>query len=157
MPIEIERKFLLSSREWEAGVIRVDVFRDGLLARFAGGKVRIRQSADRAWITVKGLRVGLRRAEYEYEVPPEEAEEMLALCDGPLIEKHRHLVAHAGVTWAVDVHFGLLAGIEFAEVELEHPQQELSLPSWVGREVTNDPRYSKRNLIQLREGTVDSA
>lgn len=64
------------------------------------------------------------------------------------MEKIRHIVPYGGLSWAVDIHQGPLAGIEFAEVELDHPEQPIALPPWVGREVTHDPRYRKANLIQ---------
>ncbi|MBR0643660.1 CYTH domain-containing protein [Plastoroseomonas hellenica] len=62
MPLEIERKFLLASDGWKAGVVETHLLKDGLLARFGGGKVRVRQSGDRAWVTVKGPRIGISRA-----------------------------------------------------------------------------------------------
>ena len=157
MAVEIERKFLLASSDWQAGVVRTQTFRDGLMARFGEGKVRVRHGGDRAWITVKGQRTGISRAEFEYEIPPEEAEEMLSMCDLPHIEKVRHTVPYGGLNWAVDVHLGLLAGIEFAEVELQHPGQAIPLPPWAGEEVTHDPRYRKANLLGRLSRNVNSA
>lgn len=146
--VEIERKFLLVSDEWKAGVVQTRHLKDGLLARFGEGKVRIRQGGDRAWITVKGPRTGISRAEFEYEIPLEEAEQMLSICELPHIEKIRHIVPYGGLRWAVDIHQGLLAGIEFAEVELEYPEQPITLPPWAGEEVTHDPRYRKATLLK---------
>lgn len=157
MAVEIERKFLVANSDWRAGVVKTCHFRDGLVSRFGEGKVRVRQAESRAWITVKGPRSGISRAEFEYEIPPGDAEAILELCHEPPVEKLRHLVPHAGLTWAVDEHLGPLAGILFAEIELEHPEQHVSLPSWVGEEVTNDPRYSKRALFErCAEGVVQS-
>lgn len=80
-------------------------FRDGLLARFGGGKGRVRQSDTTAWIIVKGPRTGIARSEFEYEIPIEEADQMLlTLCSGPPIEKIRHYVPFAGLVWSVDIH-----------------------------------------------------
>lgn len=148
MAVEIERKFLLVNDGWKAGVVQTQVLRDGLLARFGKGKVRIRHAGDRAWITVKGPRSGISRAEFEYEIPLEEAEEILSICELPHIEKIRHIVPYGGLVWAVDIHQGTLAGVEFAEVELEHPEQAIILPPWAGEEVTHDPRYRKATLLR---------
>ena len=148
MAVEIERKFLLVSDRWKAGIVQTQLLRDGLLARFGEGKVRIRHAGDRAWITVKGPRSGISRAEFEYEIPLEEAEEILSICELPHIEKVRHIVPYGGLSWSVDSHQGLLAGIEFAEVELEHPEQPITLPPWAGEEVTHDPKYRKANLLK---------
>jgi CYTH domain-containing protein len=144
--VEIERKFLLVSDDWKAGVVRTRFLKDGLLARFGEGKVRIRHGGDGAWVTIKGPRTGISRAEFEYEIPLKQAEEILLICELPHIEKIRHTVPYCGLIWMVDIHQGPLAGIEFAEVELEHPEQSVTLPPWVGEEVTHDPRYRKANL-----------
>ena len=120
---------------------------DGLLAASNAGKVRVRLAEDRAWITVKGERVGLSRAEFEYEVPPADAEAMLALCAKPLITKTRHYVLHGEQVWSVDVHDGDLNGMVLAEIELETEGQAFSRPPWLGSEVTRNPRYRKRLLL----------
>jgi adenylate cyclase len=75
--VEIERKFLLADESWRAGVVQTYSLRDGLIARFGEGKVRVRHAGDRAWITLKGPRCGISRAEFEYEIPLNEAEEIL--------------------------------------------------------------------------------
>jgi len=96
-----------------------------------------------------GPRIGLRRAEFEYEIAASDAEAMLGtLCDGPLVEKTRYLVPHDGLTWQVDVHEGALAGVVLAEIEQEHEDQFLKLPPWVG-EVTGDLRFKNANLFKL--------
>jgi CYTH domain-containing protein len=48
--------------------------------------------------------------------------------------------------WHVDVYCGLLQGTVLAEVELKDESQELTLPAWVGKEVTGDPFYRKVNM-----------
>ena len=148
MATEIERKFLLVSDEWRSGVTQTYSYKDGLLAHFGQGKARIRHRGDRAWVTIKGPRCGISRAEFEYEIPTKDADELFAVCGLPHIEKVRHIVPYAGLIWMVDIHQGPLVGIEFAEVELDHPEQSITLPPWVGEEVTNDPRYRKRNLLK---------
>ena len=148
VPVEIERKFLLVDDGWKAGVVQTRFLKDGLLARFGEGKVRIRHGGDRAWITVKGPRSGITRAEFDYEIPLGEAEEILSICELPPIEKVRHIVPYHGLSWAVDIHQGLLTGVEFAEVELEHPEQPIVFPPWVGEEVTNDPCHRKATLLR---------
>ncbi len=149
MAAEIERRFLLANDDWRAHVTHVEHFRDGLIARFGGGKLRVRQALDRAWITVKGERVGIARSEFEYEIPIADAEEMLAtLCQGPVVEKARHSVPYGGLTWSIDVHEGALAGIVFAEVELSAIDEAVAMPPWAGREITHDPDYKKEALIR---------
>ena len=149
MAAEIERKFLLVSEAWRAAATHSEALQDGLIARFGGGKVRVRLAPSRAWITVKGSRLGISRSEFEYEIPIADAREMLStLCHAPVVEKTRFCVPYENLIWSVDVHSGILAGLVFAEVELVHPDQIIAMPPWAGREITNDPAYKKDALFQ---------
>ncbi|MGO4678119.1 CYTH domain-containing protein [Bosea sp. 2YAB26] len=154
MHVEIERKFLVTGDQWRSVVKSEQHLRDGLLAQFGGGKVRVRLGANRAWLTIKGPRVGATRSEYEYEISCADAEEMLStLCNGQVIEKTRFLVPYDGLTWMVDVYEAALEGLVIAEIELEHEGQVVELPTWVGPEVTNDPKYKKtRFQKRLKNG-----
>jgi adenylate cyclase len=159
MALEIERKFLLASDAWKYEVIKSEHMRDGLIARFGEGKVRVRLTDSTASLTIKGAREGISRLEFEYEIPRADAEQMLrTLCQGdPVLEKVRHTVPFGGLDWKIDVYMGPLAGAAFAEVELEHPEQHVQLPPWVGEEVTNNPRFRKRALLpRLAQGAVQS-
>jgi CYTH domain-containing protein len=150
MTIEIERKFLLANDAWKREVIKSEHMRDALIARFGEGKVRVRLTDGHASLTIKGAKEGICRPEFEYKIPRADAEEMLrTLCQGdPVLEKVRHTVPFGGLDWTIDVYVGLLAGVAFAEVELQHPDQHVPLPPWVGEEVTNDPRFRKRALVR---------
>jgi adenylate cyclase len=147
MPQEIERKFLVRGNGWRdhgAGV----PYRQGYLSTVAERTVRVRLIRDKGWLTIKGITVGATRAEYEYEIPADEAGQMLDnLCERPLIEKTRYRIEHQGLTWDVDEFDGDNAGLIIAEVELEEEGQAIVLPDWVGEEVTDDPRFYNANLI----------
>ncbi len=148
MGTEIERKYLLGSDTWKAGA-RGKLYRQGYLQAAVERNVRIRIIGDRGYLTVKGQASGITRLEFEYEIPLADAEGMLdALCLKPLIEKTRYRIEHAGLTWEIDEFAGDNQGLVVAEVELEDEAQEVELPSWVGREVTDDPRYLNSNLVQ---------
>ena len=151
MAREIERKFLLANDDWKHEVIKREHLWDGLIARFGDGKVRVRLSENNAWLTIKGPREGISRLEFECEIPRADAEHMLrALCQAdPVLEKVRHTVPFGGLDWTIDVYMGPLTGSVLAEVELEHPDQHLRIPPWVGEEVTNDPRF-KKSALALR-------
>lgn len=147
MPREIERKFLLSGDGWRALGAGVP-YRQGYLSTVPGRSVRVRLVRDKGYLTIKGITVGATRAEYEYEIPAEDASEMLSnLCERPLIEKTRYRVEYHGLTWEIDEFDGDNAGLVIAEVELEAEDQAISLPEWVGKEVTGDPRYYNASLI----------
>lgn len=142
MPIEIERKFLVKNEEWRRHAGAGRRFCQGHVSKDAQSSVRVRRASDKAYLTVKGARSGIARAEFEYEIPLDHAEEMLqTLCAKPLLEKTRYCVVHEGVTWEVDVFAGPAQGLVIAELELSSADQPISMPDWVGTEVTGDPRY----------------
>jgi CYTH domain-containing protein len=144
MPAEIERKFLVSGSSWRsASGQRIS---QGYLNKDKLRTVRVRIAAPKAFLTVKGITTGASRAEFEYEIPIEDAEAMLALCDGPIIEKVRHKVEYQGLTWEVDEFFGQNAGLVVAEVELMAEDQKFNPPPWTTKEVTTDPRYYNSSL-----------
>ncbi|MCX5689095.1 MAG: CYTH domain-containing protein, partial [Planctomycetota bacterium] len=98
-------------------------------------------------MTIKGRSVGIARQEFEYPLPLADTEALLALCERPLIEKTRYRIPHAGHIWEVDEFAGMNAGLIIAEVELESEDAKVELPSWVGAEVSHDPRYFNSNLV----------
>jgi len=108
----------------------------------------IRTIGDKGFITVKGITTGATRSEYEYEIPVSDAREMLdRLCEQPLIEKTRYRILWGGLVWEVDEFEGQNLGLITAEVEINDENQAVSLPDWIGLEVTHDPRYYNANLV----------
>jgi CYTH domain-containing protein len=147
VPTEIERKFLVASDAWRSGAVG-QPYRQGYLSTDPDRTVRVRMAGDAGYLTVKGRTEGAARAEYEYPVPREHAEEMLdRLALRPLIEKTRYLIPFGGLIWEVDEFSGDNAGLVLAEVELADERQAVALPPWVGREVTGDPRYANASLV----------
>ncbi len=148
MGVEIERKFLVKNNGWQAGHPQGKRYRQGYLCVDRGRTVRVRLEGDEGRLTVKGSARGASRAEYEYAVPRQDAEEMLALCLRPIIEKTRYKIQYGGLTWEVDVFDGDNQGLVVAEVELPSEDHPVELPPWVGEEVTHDPRYANARLVQ---------
>lgn len=149
---EIERKFLVVDLSVVDGVTG-SIIRQGYLSREPGRTVRVRRRGDQAFITIKGTNVGARRSEWEYEISPTEADEMLRICEGPVLDKTRYEIDVAGRTWEVDVFRGANAGLVMAEVELDAEDAIVELPTWAGVEVTDDPRYYNANLSRHPMGT----
>lgn len=148
--LEIERKFLVVNDRWRDHVVVKQELKDGFLSRDGDKKVRVRSFGDRATLAVKSRAAGMRRDEFEYEIPVADAEAMLGLCGEMIVEKTRHIVPWLGHTWEVDVYHGELEGIVIAEIELASETALFERPSWVGAEVTSDPRYKKINLLTAR-------
>jgi adenylate cyclase len=149
MPIEIERKFLLADEGWREGVVRSSRIRQGYMGQADKASVRIRIQGASANINIKSATLGMRRQEYEYAIPLDEAEEMLdTLCNRPQIDKTRFIVEYDGHTWEIDEFYGDNQGLLVAEVELGSEDEAFSRPAWLGDEVTEDPRYYNVNLIR---------
>ncbi|WP_394790578.1 CYTH domain-containing protein [Rhodoferax sp.] len=146
MAIEIERKFLVVGSDWRQGA--GTVFSQGYLNRDKARTVRVRVAGAQGFLTIKGANQGATRAEFEYEIPLSDAEQLLALCEGPIIQKVRRVLVHAGATWEVDEFDGLNAGLVVAEIELVSEDQAFERPAWLGREVTDDARYFNSNLAK---------
>ncbi|GFO58824.1 CYTH domain-containing protein [Geomonas silvestris] len=148
MAQEIERKFLVKDDSWRGAANQGTAYRQGYLSTERGRVVRVRVKGPQAVLTIKGERIGISAPEFEYPIPVADAEELLAdLCLHPLIEKVRYEVAHAGLTWEIDVFSGDNEGLVLAEVELESEDQEVELPGWAGPEVSDDRRYSNASLV----------
>jgi adenylate cyclase len=147
MAKEIERKFLVKDNTWR-GQDGGKHYRQGYLSTVKERTVRVRTTGDKGFITIKGISVGATRSEYEYEIPPADAIEMLdRLCERPLIEKTRYRILNEGLVWEIDEFEGGNRGLIVAEVELKDETQSITLPVWVGQEVTDDPRYFNANLV----------
>jgi adenylate cyclase len=145
--IEIERKFLVSREQ----LVRISFtesrnLTQAYLSKARGRTVRVRIDHDLAFLTVKGPAADLVRPEFEYSIPMQDAHNMLALCEKPWIEKTRHLVDYAGLTWEVDEFHGENQGLVVAEVELDSADQAIELPDWLGPEVSNETRYHNSRL-----------
>lgn len=149
MGVEIERKFLLTGDDWRSLGEPV-LLRQGYLSSQPDRVVRVRVEGARATMTIKGRSSGATRGEWEYEIPLADANELLdQLCEKPVIEKYRRRISHAELTWEVDEFLGANQGLVVAEVELESDDQQFDQPSWIGTEVTDDPRYYNSSLIRL--------
>lgn len=153
MAIEIERKFLLANDDWRALAHKVVPMAQGYLndaASVAAGTqrsaVRVRLEGDEARINVKSAEIGRSRQEFDYLIPVDDARAMLALCVGTVIDKRRHFVRHGGHLWEIDEFLGDNAGLVLAEVELDSEDEAFAVPAWLGREITDLPRYYNLNL-----------
>ncbi len=153
LPVEIERKFLVCGDGWQALSESRRFIRQGYLSQPGGTTIRVRRKDDSATLTIKGPADGGARVELEYLIPVEHAEYLLTeACQRPPVEKLRHKIWVHGQLWVVDVYQGANSGLLTAEVELVHAEQKVSLPRWLGREVTDDPRFRNSSLYHLPYG-----
>lgn len=147
MAVEIERKFLIYKEKitLENGC---DI-KQGYIKTANETVVRVRIKGLKAFLTIKGENKGASRLEFEYEIPLDEANEMLQkLCSKPIIDKTRYEIKHENHLWEVDVFYGDNDGLVVAEVELSKEDEKVSLPSWIKKEVTGDIKYYNNQLIK---------
>jgi adenylate cyclase len=146
MANEIERKYIVNAALWRPADSGIR-YRQGYLSSAKERVVRVRIAGERAFLTIKGLTVGVSRLEFEYPIPLADATVMLdRLCERPLIEKTRHREIFAGRTWEIDVFHGDNDGLVIAEVEVASAADRVMLPPWAEAEVSGDPRYFNNNL-----------
>lgn len=146
MAKEIERKFLVQSNAYRAmstGSVKIE---QGYLNTDPERTVRVRVANQKAFITIKSKNEGNVRGEWEYEIPLSDARELLELCTRRIC-KERFLVPCAdGLKWEIDEFHGALEGLVLAEIELPSADFGISLPPFIGREVSGDPTYYNSNL-----------
>lgn len=147
---EIERKYLVTSDCYKEMAVARYHIRQGYISREKTGTVRVRITDDKAYLTIKGKpAVGhFARYEWEKEIDVKEAEELMKLCQGTIIDKTRWIVpaTEEELKWEVDEFHGKHDGLVVAEIELASEDQVVALPTFIGKEVTDDPRYYNANM-----------
>ncbi|PKQ64926.1 hypothetical protein BZG02_03505 [Labilibaculum filiforme] len=146
MPLEIERKYLI-----KANLLKLPQEGKKLIQGYIWSdptkSLRIRIAGIKAFLTIKSGTNPLNRSEFEYEIPIQDAQDLLLLCDSK-IEKTRYLIPQNNLFWEVDVFEGNNTGLIVAEIELNSADEQFEVPQWIDREVTNDSRYLNVELIK---------
>ena len=174
LALEIERRFLVVGQGWRPHVRWQARLQQGYLVSGAAGlTLRVRTSEPlaaggaqaAAWLTLKaplppsrlptpaapaatpaqqpGL--ALTRLEFEYAIPTADAQSLLELAPHQL-GKCRYGLDLAGGDWVLDVFEAGNAPLVVAEVELESPDQPVTLPPWCGKEITGRHELSNAAL-----------
>lgn len=149
MAQEIERKFLVKG-EFKSFAYSQSHIVQGYISSAHGRTVRIRIRDEKGYLTIKGASnaSGMSRYEWEKEIPFNEAQELMKLCEPGIIDKTRYLVKSGKHTFEVDEFYGENEGLILAEVELNSEDELYEKPSFIGEEVTGDIRYYNSNLMK---------
>jgi CYTH domain-containing protein len=147
--IEIERKFTVTG-DFLPEVAYSRRIMQGYICAGQERTVRVRIAGDEAFLTIKGPAGGnlWSRYEFEQQIAVADATELMKLCVTGIIDKERHYIRRGRHTWEVDVFHGNNEGLRIAEIELASEGEPFDKPSWVGEEVTGDPRYYNAVLSQ---------
>ena len=146
MKVEIERKFLVETQDWKKLIVEKHSIQQGYLNTDKSCNVRVRIMNTVAFITIKGKRINTVRPEFEYEIPLNDAESILKLTKNSIIKKTRFTINHQGQIWEIDQFEGDNQGLVIAEIELKQIDEAISLPDWIGTEISNDERFYNRSL-----------
>ena len=145
--LEIERKFLVTNNGWRKEAKGV-IYHQGYLSTDSSRTVRVRLEGKLGKLTIKGKKIGIAGDEFEYDIPANDAKYLLDnLCKKPTIKKTRYKIPFEGLIWEVDVFEDENKGLVIAEVELKSADQKFIIPSWIGKEVTQDRRFRNANLV----------
>jgi CYTH domain-containing protein len=150
MSKEIELKFLVEPG-WEKHFTTAQLldaeclhFRQGYLARDEASTVRIRLSNNKtAYLTIKGARIGLTCDEYEYEIPYQDGLELFEMCGTVTVIKTRYAIKDDNdQKWEIDIFEGINEGLIMAELEIPSENHLVTIPDWIGRDVSADYQYT---------------
>ena len=149
MSVEIEHKYLVKDDSYKGEAFKKLNIKQGYLNRSPERTVRIRIIDDKGYITIKGKNKGDFRHEFEYEIPYTDAIQIFKMAESGKIEKTRYLVNYRGLVWEVDEFHGDLNGVVVAEVELPDSNWKYQKPSFIGQDITGDPKYYNSNLSKF--------
>ena len=150
MPFEIEKKFLVTGEQFKQDAEKHVRIVQGYLSTVPERTVRIRIKGDTGYLTIKGKgnASGAARYEWEKEISVSDAEELLKLSEGGVIDKTRFLIKSGQHTFEVDEFYGDNQGLIVAEVELEDEDEVFEKPQWIAEEVTGQDKYYNAMLMQ---------
>lgn len=150
MALEIERKFLVKDDSYKQLAYSSSRIAQGYICSMRGRTVRVRIRDDKGYLTIKGPAdiKGLGRYEWEKEIPLQEAQELMKLCEPGMIDKTRYLVKAGKHVFEIDEFYAENEGLVIAEVELETEGEAYEKPAFIGEEVTGDVRYYNSFLMR---------
>jgi CYTH domain-containing protein len=144
---EIERKFLVNKSLWKKVNKPEGLYlKQTYLSTNPDKTIRVRVLGEKGFITLKGRAKGLIRPEFEYEVPLEDAIQMIDLFGETVIEKTRYEINFKNHLWEIDVFDGANKGLIVAEIELTSETEKFVKPDWLSKEVSEEPKYFNANL-----------
>jgi adenylate cyclase len=144
---EIERKFLVNHNKWKQIIKpKGQLYRQGYLLTDPNKTIRVRYTEEKGYLTIKGRSLGITRPEFEYEIPLDEAKELLDKFAASELSKIRYLIEFENKKWEVDEFLGENKGLIVAEIELESETEVFHNPDWIATEVTGEDKYYNSNL-----------
>ena len=145
MNIEIERKFLVNKSKLILPQNK-KIIKQAYLFSNSDQAFRVRIIDNKSFITYKHRKSKLDSYEFEYSIPKYDAEKLIQLSNNHIIQKDRYYEPMGKHTWEIDVFYGENKGLVIAEIELENEREQIELPDWIDREISQEKKYYNFNL-----------
>ncbi len=150
MALEIEKKFLVTSRAYRRLASKRSRIAQGYLSSVPQRTVRVRIKGRSAYLTIKGIGTddGSTRYEWEKKISLVDAKALLKICEPGIIDKIRYEVKAGKHLIEVDEFHSENEGLVTAEIELKNADESIDKPMWLGKEITGEIKYYNAMLVK---------
>ena len=146
MALEIERRFLIKNDNWKEFINKKIYIEQGYFSKSIDGWIiRVRLIGKNSKITLKKHIKGFTNFEFEYSIPRKDGETILSNLSNT-IKKERFYLEIEKKSWIIDCFKEKNYPLEIAEIELLNEDDDLSLPSFISKEITGLKHYSNFSL-----------
>jgi len=146
MALEIERRFLIKNDNWKKFITKKIYIEQGYLSKSSDDWIiRIRYTGKDSKIALKKHIKGFTSLEFEYYIPRSDAEIIMSNLSST-IKKERFFLEVEKKSWTIDCFKENNYPLEIAEIELSNEEEDLSLPSFISKEITGLTDYSNFSL-----------
>ena len=148
MTFEIERRFLIKNDNWKEFITKKIVIEQGYLTKSLDDWIiRIRFTGNDFKIALKKHIAGFTNFEFEYLIPRSDGEKIMSNLSNT-IKKERFFLEVEKKSWIIDCFKEKNYPLEIAEIELSREDEDLSLPSFISKEITGLTQYSNFSLTK---------
>ena len=146
MTLEIERRFLIKNDSWKEFITKKIVIEQGYLTKSLDDWIiRIRFTGKDFKIAFKKHIASFTNFEFEYSIPRSDGEKIMSNLTNT-IKKERFFLEVEKRTWIIDCFKEKNYPLEIAEIELSSEDEDLSIPSFISKEITGLTQYSNFSL-----------
>ena len=146
MTLEIERRFLIKNDNWKKFITKKISIEQGYLSKdLDDWIIRIRFTGKDFKIALKKHIESFTNFEFEYSIPRKDGETIMSNLANT-IKKERFFLEVEKKSWIIDCFQENNYPLEIAEIELTKEEEDLSLPSFISKEITGLTHYSNFNL-----------
>ncbi len=145
MYLEIERRFLVDKTKF-IFPDRKKTIKQTYLMVDNSQVLRVRKIEEDFFLTYKYKKSNINRLEFEYPISVDDGNKLISLSKYFIIEKDRYYHQFENQIWEIDVFHGKNDGLIIAEIELENENQDIGIPDWIDREISNEDKYLNFNL-----------